>query len=95
MIDRRPRNCKAFNSEIRVKGGLVRCRMEVQDVSIFCQTVELKSLLDGLARHLVGTAHHAFVNGDMSGKHSIVIFAAIVCNRDFVSNRLKLSTGCT
>ena len=56
--------------------------MEVPDVSMVCKAMELESLLDGLARHLVGVLgssgcpHHAFVDGDMSGRHSIVLGTA-------------------
>ena len=79
IADHSPSSCKAFDRWNRVRAGLVLCRMEVPDVSTVCQTVELKSLLDGLARNLVGILgslcgpYHAFVDGDMSGRHSIVL----------------------
>ena len=79
IVDNSSSRCKAFDRWNRVRAGLVRCRMEVPDVSMVCQEVELKSLLDGLARHLVGILgsscgfYDTFVDGDMSGRHSIVL----------------------
>lgn len=56
-----------------IRSGLVWCWMEVLDVSKVTKVVELESLLDRLARHLLGVLespycpHHAFVGGDMGG----------------------------
>ena len=61
-----------------LKPCLVRCWTEAPDVAMVCKALELKSLLDGLPRHLVVILglpygpHHEFVDGKVGGRHSIV-----------------------